>query len=145
MKGGEVGAIGEDGVHPCNGLRWSRDQAKGIGGNEEDRRGGRPEQRYAMTVVELEMAGVNENDPIETSLHKYVIMRNATTTSEMEPQESARSNNFLGHHWISSWEPNSVDSTEKWASTSNANEEVEQKTLMNEMGHDHHELGGHID
>ncbi|KAL5982956.1 hypothetical protein ACLOJK_017036 [Asimina triloba] len=105
--------------------------------------GGRLGKRRATTFVESEMAGVNENDLMEPSLHKYVTVRNAAAASEMEPQESAGSNSFLGHHWISSWEPNSADSTERWASASNASEEVEQKTLMNEVGHDdHHELGG---
>ncbi|XP_058097746.1 uncharacterized protein LOC131242847 [Magnolia sinica] len=105
-----------------------------------DAEGGRfGTRRPAMKdpFVESEVV-MNNNDLMEPSLHKYVTVRNAG--GETEPQESAGSNSFLGHHWPSSWEPNSVDSTERWTSLSNASEEVEQLAL-NELGHDL-EVGG---
>ncbi|KAL5996866.1 hypothetical protein ACLOJK_007789 [Asimina triloba] len=40
--------------------------------------------QYTIKFVESEMAGVNENDLMEPSLHKYVTMKNAVVTSEME-------------------------------------------------------------
>ena len=47
---------------------------------------------------------------------------------ETEPQESAGSNSFAGNAWTCSWEPNSVDSTDRTrtASQSYNGDEVEQ-------------------
>ncbi|KAL5988111.1 hypothetical protein ACLOJK_035874 [Asimina triloba] len=58
--------------------------------------------QYATTFVESEIAGVNENDLMESSLHKYMIVKNAAAAGKMEQQVSVGSNSFLGHHWISS-------------------------------------------
>nr|CBG76427.1 OO_Ba0013J05-OO_Ba0033A15.14 [Oryza officinalis] len=75
-------------------------------------------------VVESEV--VVKDDLMEPSLHKYVSVRDIR--GEAEPQESAGSNSFAGNAWTPSWEPNSVDSTDRtWtASQSNNGDEVEQ-------------------
>lgn len=71
--------------------------------------------------VESEVVA-NDDDLMEPSLHKYVTVREPVR--DMDQQESAGSNSFLGHHWSSSWEPNSADSTERWTSSlSNTGEE----------------------
>ena len=59
-------------------------------------------------------------------MHKYVSMRDIC--GETEPQESAGSNSFAGNAWTCSWEPNSVDSTDRTrtASQSYNGDEVEQ-------------------
>uniref|UniRef100_A0A0A9E9C7 Uncharacterized protein n=1 Tax=Arundo donax TaxID=35708 RepID=A0A0A9E9C7_ARUDO len=63
---------------------------------------------------------------MEPSLHKYVSVRDIR--GETEPQESAGSNSFAGNAWTCSWEPNSVDSTDRTrtASQSNNGDEVDQ-------------------
>lgn len=79
----------------------------------------------ATLVVESEV-GVKD-DLMEPSLHKYVSVRDIR--GETEPQESAGSNSFAGNAWTcSSWEPNSVDSTDwtRTASQSYNGDEVEQ-------------------
>ncbi|BAS90187.1 uncharacterized protein At1g65710 [Oryza sativa Japonica Group] len=75
-------------------------------------------------VVESEV--VVKDDLMEPSLHKYVSVRDIR--GEAEPQESAGSNSFAGNAWTPSWEPSSVDSTDRtWtASQSNNGDEVEQ-------------------
>ncbi|KAF0893466.1 hypothetical protein E2562_025259 [Oryza meyeriana var. granulata] len=75
-------------------------------------------------VVESEV--VVKDDLMEPSLHKYVSVRDIR--GETEPQESAGSNSFAGNPWTPSWEPTSVDSTDRtWtASQSNNGDEVEQ-------------------
>lgn len=74
--------------------------------------------------VESEVVA-NEDDLMEPSLHKYVTVREPVR--DMEQQESAGSNSFLGHHWSSSWEPNSAESTDRWTSSlSYTGEEVQQ-------------------
>nr|XP_010933318.1 serine/arginine repetitive matrix protein 2 [Elaeis guineensis] len=66
-----------------------------------------------------------KDDLMEPSLHKYVSVRDFG--GEMDPQESAGSNSFIGQPWSSPWEPNSIDSTDRdWTSHSNNGEEVEQ-------------------
>ncbi|KAM0950151.1 hypothetical protein DsansV1_C04g0038401 [Dioscorea sansibarensis] len=57
-----------------------------------------------------------KDDLMEPSLHKYVTVREFGV--EMEPQESAGSNSFIGQTWASPLEPNSVDSKEQSWSTS---------------------------
>ncbi|KAK3144180.1 hypothetical protein QOZ80_4AG0309770 [Eleusine coracana subsp. coracana] len=85
--------------------------------------------RYGGTsgrVVESEV--VVKDDLMEPSLHKYVSVRGG---GEVEPQESAGSNSFVGNAWTCSWEPNSVDSTDRTRSVSQSTfngEEVEQRT-----------------
>ncbi|KAJ0974434.1 hypothetical protein J5N97_016399 [Dioscorea zingiberensis] len=59
---------------------------------------------------------VVKDDLMEPSLHKYVSVRELG--GEMEPQESAGSNSFIGQTWASPWDPNSVDSKEQCWSTS---------------------------
>uniref|UniRef100_A0A0E0KT30 Uncharacterized protein n=1 Tax=Oryza punctata TaxID=4537 RepID=A0A0E0KT30_ORYPU len=75
-------------------------------------------------VVESEV--VVKDDLMEPSLHKYVSVRDIR--GEAEPQESAGSNSFAGNAWTASWEPSSVDSTDRtWTgSQSNNGDEVEQ-------------------
>ncbi|CAD6260213.1 unnamed protein product [Miscanthus lutarioriparius] len=75
-------------------------------------------------VVESEV-GVKD-DLMEPSMHKYVSVRDIR--GETEPQESAGSNSFAGNAWTCSWEPNSVDSTDRTrtASQSYNGDEVEQ-------------------
>ncbi|XP_072988607.1 uncharacterized protein At1g65710 [Typha latifolia] len=72
------------------------------------------------------------NHLLEPSLHKYVTVRELG--GEMEPQESAGSNSFVGPPWASSWEPNSVESTD-WTSRSNNGEEVEQEGGGGHLSH----------
>jgi hypothetical protein len=71
---------------------------------------------------------VVKDDLMEPSLHKYVSVRNIR--GETEPQESAGSNSFTGNAWTCSWEPTSVDSTDRSRSTSQSinGKEVEQRT-----------------
>lgn len=76
-------------------------------------------------VVESEVAV--KDDLMEPSLHKYVSVRDIRR--ETEPQESAGSNSFVGNALTCSWEPNSVDSTDRTRSVSQSydGEEVEQQ------------------
>ncbi|KAG8060135.1 hypothetical protein GUJ93_ZPchr0002g25537 [Zizania palustris] len=69
------------------------------------------------------------DDLAEPSVHKrYVSVRDIR--GETEPQESAGSNSVSGQPWTPSWEPNSVESTDRsWSSsrsTNNGDEVVEQ-------------------
>jgi hypothetical protein len=59
---------------------------------------------------------VVKDDLMEPSLHRYVSVRDIR--GETEPQESAGSNSFAGNAWTCSWEPNSVDSTDRTRSVS---------------------------
>ncbi|KAK4490445.1 hypothetical protein RD792_001122 [Penstemon davidsonii] len=63
-----------------------------------------------------------EDDFMKPSFHKYVTVRRGTIGGEeFEEQESEGSNSFAGsqQQWISPlWEPNSVDSTDRWTSSS---------------------------
>ncbi|PUZ48131.1 hypothetical protein GQ55_7G221200 [Panicum hallii var. hallii] len=79
-------------------------------------------------VVESEV--VVKDDLMEPSIHKYVSVRDIRGVGETEPQESAGSNSFAGNAWTCSWEPNSVDSTDRTrtASQSYNGDEVEQVT-----------------
>jgi hypothetical protein len=72
----------------------------------EARHGFKPKEPF----VESEVAG--KNDLIEPSMHKYVSVRDLR--DEVEPQESAGSNSFVGQPWASPWEPNSADSTDRY-------------------------------
>ncbi|KAB2608255.1 serine/arginine repetitive matrix protein 2 [Pyrus ussuriensis x Pyrus communis] len=76
---------------------------------------------------------------MEPSFHKYVTVRRGTGALEdMEDQESSGSNSFVSgsscsqqHNWgfTSSWQPNSADSTDCWASRSNTKEEDHKTPL----------------
>jgi len=82
-------------------------------------------------VVESEV--VVKDDLMEPSIHKYVSVRDirgGVAGEAAEPQESAGSNSFAGNEWTCSWEPNSVDSTDRTrtASQSYNGDEVEQVT-----------------
>ncbi|XP_020146910.1 uncharacterized protein [Aegilops tauschii subsp. strangulata] len=76
-------------------------------------------------VVESEL--VVKDDLMEPSLHKYVSVRDIR--GEAEPQESAGSNSFAGNPWTCSWEPNSVDSTERtWTASQSNSDDAEQRS-----------------
>ncbi|TVU15114.1 hypothetical protein EJB05_38617, partial [Eragrostis curvula] len=95
--------------------------------NDKESVNGRYGGKAAGTrVVESEV--VVKDDLMEPSLHKYVSVRDIR--AETEPQESAGSNSFAGNAWTCSWEPTSVDSTDRSRSVSLSNngEEVEQRT-----------------
>ncbi|KAJ3680327.1 hypothetical protein LUZ60_016605 [Juncus effusus] len=71
----------------------------------------------------LESEIMVKDDLMEPSMHKYVSVRDLG--GEVEPQESAGSNSFVGGQ-SQTWEPNSVDSTDRWArSQSNNGDEAE--------------------
>ncbi|CAL5069025.1 unnamed protein product [Urochloa decumbens] len=80
------------------------------------------------TVVESEVSV--KDDLMEPSMHKYVSVRDIRGVGDTEPQESAGSNSFAGNAWTCSWEPNSVDSTDRTrtASQSYYGDEVDQVT-----------------
>ncbi|CAM0903671.1 unnamed protein product [Alopecurus aequalis] len=76
-----------------------------------------------MDVVESEV--VVKDDLMEPSLHKYVSVRDIRR--ETEPLESAGSNSFAGNPWTCSWEPNSVDSTDRtWTASQSNSDDVDQ-------------------
>ncbi|CAL5015809.1 unnamed protein product [Urochloa decumbens] len=79
-------------------------------------------------VVESEVSV--KDDLMEPSMHKYVSVRDIRGVGDAEPQESAGSNSFAGNAWTCSWEPNSVDSTDRTrtASQSYYGDEVDQVT-----------------
>ncbi|CAN6268631.1 unnamed protein product [Urochloa humidicola] len=79
-------------------------------------------------VVESEVSV--KDDLMEPSMHKYVSVRDIRGVGDAEPQESAGSNSFAGNAWTCSWEPNSVDSTDRtrMASQSYYGDEVDQVT-----------------
>lgn len=70
----------------------------------------------------MESEVVVDNDLMDPTFHKYVTVgRGAVDVDEFEEQESSGSNSFMGgqQNWISpsSWELNSVDSTDGRASS----------------------------
>ncbi|VAH49681.1 unnamed protein product [Triticum turgidum subsp. durum] len=76
-------------------------------------------------VVESEV--VVKDDLMEPSLHKYVSVRDIR--GEAELQESAGSNSFAGNPWTCSWEPNSVDSTDRtWTASQSNSDDAEQRS-----------------
>ncbi|XP_062226235.1 uncharacterized protein LOC133924627 [Phragmites australis] len=95
--------------------------------NDKESVNGRYGGMAAVTLV-VESEVVVKDDLMEPSMHKYVSVRDIP--GETEPQESAGSNSFAGNAWTCSWEPNSVDSTDRTrtASQSNNGDEVEQRT-----------------
>ncbi|KAF0931716.1 hypothetical protein E2562_005708 [Oryza meyeriana var. granulata] len=70
------------------------------------------------------------DDLAEPSVHKRYVSAARDIRGETEPQESAGSNSVSGNPWTPSWEPNSVESTDRtWSSsrsTNNGDEVVEQ-------------------
>ncbi|XP_040377043.1 uncharacterized protein At1g65710-like [Oryza brachyantha] len=70
------------------------------------------------------------DDLAEPSVHKRYVSAVRDIHGETEPQESAGSNSVSGNPWTPSWEPNSVESTDRtWSasrSTNNGDEVVEQ-------------------
>ncbi|KAL6903455.1 hypothetical protein ACP4OV_004268 [Aristida adscensionis] len=93
--------------------------------NDKESANGRYGGKAAGTVV-VESEVVVKDDLVEPSLHKYVSVRDVRR--ETEPQESAGSNSFTGNAWTCSWEPSSVDSTDRTRTVSQSNngDEVEQ-------------------
>ncbi|KAJ4746914.1 hypothetical protein LUZ62_081319 [Rhynchospora pubera] len=91
--------------------------------SSEARHGFRPKEPFLESEVAV------KNDLIEPSMHKYVSVRDLG--AEVEPQESAGSNSFVGHPLVSSWEPNSADSTDRYLAGSQSNhmEEIEQEVV----------------
>ncbi|ONK56670.1 uncharacterized protein A4U43_C10F11440 [Asparagus officinalis] len=93
--------------------------------NNENGRFGQRGLNSKDAFVESEMEV--KDDLTEPSLHKYV------SGEDMEPQESAGSNSVGGQPWMSNWEMNSVDSTDRcW--TSQSNEEVEDTSKVEGRG-----------
>ncbi|XP_047172490.1 uncharacterized protein At1g65710-like [Vigna umbellata] len=92
-------------------------------------------------VVES-MLVFNDDDEMESSLHKYVTVNRGGSLGEvdMEDQESSGSNSFtVGNgqqHWgiSSSWEPSSVESRDCW--TSRLNYSREEGGVSSETGCD---------
>ncbi|KAG9132349.1 hypothetical protein Leryth_013023 [Lithospermum erythrorhizon] len=72
---------------------------------------------------------VPNDELMQPSFHKYVTVRRGTLEgSELEEQESSGSNSFVAgsqQQWVSSssWEPTSADSTDRWTSRSNKEDE----------------------
>lgn len=93
--------------------------------NDKESVNGRYGGKGAGTLV-IESEIVAKDDIMEPSMHKYVSVRDIR--GETEPQESAGSNSFAGNAWTCSWEPNSVDSTDRTRSASQSynGDEVEQ-------------------
>ncbi|KAJ1271971.1 hypothetical protein BS78_06G167300 [Paspalum vaginatum] len=96
--------------------------------NDKESVNGRYGGKAAGATLVVESEVVVKDDLMEPSLHKYVSVRDIR--GEAEPQESAGSNSFAGNAWTCSWEPNSVDSTDRTrtASQSYNGDEVEQVT-----------------
>ncbi|KAG0526734.1 hypothetical protein BDA96_06G171500 [Sorghum bicolor] len=94
--------------------------------NDKESVNGRYGGKSAGTTLVVESEVGVKDDLTEPSLHKYVSVRDIR--GETEPQESAGSNSFAGNAWTCSWEPNSVDSTDRTrtASQSYNDDEVEQ-------------------
>jgi hypothetical protein len=83
----------------------------------------------AGTTLVLESEVGVKDDLMEPSMHKYVSVRDIRgERRETEPQESAGSNSFASDAWTCSWEPKSVDSTDRTrtASKSYNGDKVEQ-------------------
>lgn len=89
---------------------------------------GRHQRRGSASKVPfVESEIVVKDDLLEPSLHKYVTVRDMRR-SDVEPQESAGSNSFMGQPWSSGWEPNSVDSTDRYQNSRSIDgEEVEEE------------------
>ena len=100
--------------------------------NDEESVNGRYGGKGPGTTHVVESEVVVKDDLMEPSIHKYVSVRDirGVVVGEAEPQESAGSNSFAGNEWTCSWEPNSVDSTDRTrtASQSYNGDEVEQVT-----------------
>lgn len=95
--------------------------------NDKESVNGRYGGKGAVTLMMESEVGVKD-DLMEPSMHKYVSVRDIRGERETEPQESAGSNSFAGNAWTCSWEPNSVDSTDRTrtASQSYNGDEVER-------------------
>lgn len=83
----------------------------------------------------LESEVVATDDLMQPSFHKYVTVRRGATDEDLEEQESSGSNSFAGsqQQWTSSscWEPNSAESTDRWASSSRS---ISRHTASDEGG-----------
>ncbi|KAF8702786.1 hypothetical protein HU200_032617 [Digitaria exilis] len=98
--------------------------------NDKESVNGRYGGKGPGNTVVVESEVVVKDDLMEPSMHKYVSVRDIRGVGENEPQESAGSNSFAGNAWTCSWEPNSVDSTDRTRSASQSynGDEVEQVT-----------------
>nr|CAB3485206.1 unnamed protein product [Digitaria exilis] len=98
--------------------------------NDKESVNGRYAGKGPGNTVVVESEVVVKDDLMEPSMHKYVSVRDIRGVGENEPQESAGSNSFAGNAWTCSWEPNSVDSTDRTRSASQSykGDEVEQVT-----------------
>ncbi|KAL2504451.1 Uncharacterized protein Adt_20072 [Abeliophyllum distichum] len=96
----------------------------------------------------VESEVVANDDLMQPSFHKYVTVRRGTVSEDddLEEQESSGSNSFVGsqEHWLSSsWEPNSVDSTDRSTSLMSRSRQNNRSPLANqrhaksELGHQH--------
>ncbi|KAL3630379.1 hypothetical protein CASFOL_023363 [Castilleja foliolosa] len=98
----------------------------------------KPEAKAKDPILESEVAA--NDDLTEPSFHKYVTVRRGTSGGEdggdMEEQESSGSNSFAGsqQHWVSSstWEPNSAESTDRWASSSSSSRPAARQGVVDE-------------
>lgn len=101
--------------------------------SSEGRHGFKPKEPFLESEVAV------KNDLMEPSMHKYVSVRDLG--AEVEPQESAGSNSFVGQPWASPWEPNSADSTDRYLAGSQSNnmEEVEQEGPVGEARQARHD------
>ncbi|XP_073277347.1 uncharacterized protein At1g65710-like [Primulina huaijiensis] len=87
----------------------------------------------------MESEVVVDNNLMDPAFHKYVTVgRGAVDVDEFEEQESSGSNSFMGgqQNWISpfSWEPNSVDSTDRWASSRSVKRQHEVRHVASDSG-----------
>ncbi|CAA3014573.1 Hypothetical predicted protein [Olea europaea subsp. europaea] len=85
----------------------------------------------------MESEVVANDDLIQPSFHKYVTVRRGMVPrdEDLEEQESSGSNSFVGsqEHWLSSsWEPNSVDSTDRSTSLMPRSRQSHQSPLYNQ-------------
>ncbi|XP_073151445.1 uncharacterized protein At1g65710 [Henckelia pumila] len=79
------------------------------------------------------------DDLMDPTFHKYVTVgRGAVDVDEFDEQESSGSNSFMGgqQNWISpsSWEPNSVDSTDRCASSRSVKRQHEARHVASDSG-----------
>jgi len=104
-------------------------------------------------VVES-MLVFNDDDVLESSLHKYVTVNRGGSVGgvDMEDQESSGSNSFtVGNgqqQWgisSSSWEPSSVESRDCWTSRLNYSREEGQKSPLGLEGSVSSETGCDVD
>ncbi|KAL2456365.1 hypothetical protein Fot_56922 [Forsythia ovata] len=100
----------------------------------------------------VESEVVADDDLMQPSFHKYVTVRRGTVSGDddLEEQESSGSNSFVGsqEHWLSSsWEPNSVDSTDRSTSLmshsrqNNRSPRANKRHAISELGHQHTGIG----